>query len=181
MGRLTGPARTYEVIRYRREGQVGWLYAEPYNGAASTAFCGRLLDALRYAANQDTNAIALVGGNVAWSNGIHLGAIEAADDPRAEAWANIQRIDDVAELIFNLPRGRHVPRAQTTVAVLGSSAGAGVRSSRPASTSFSPGPPSASTTTTAPWACPARSCAAWCCRCALASRPPSSSSPTACR
>ena len=124
-GRLPGPARTYQVIRYRREGQVGWIHAEPYNGAASTAFCGRLLDAPRYAANQDTNAIALVGGKVAWSNGIHLGVIEAADDPRAEAWANIQRIDDVAELIFNLPRGRHVPRAQTTIAVLGSSAGAG--------------------------------------------------------
>ena len=102
---------------------MGWIHAEPYNGAASTAFCGRLLDALRYAADQDTNAIALVGGKVAFNNGIHLGVIEAADDPRAEAWANIRRIDDVAELIFNLPRGRHRP--QTTIAVLSSSAGAG--------------------------------------------------------
>ena len=62
---------------------------------------------------------------MAFNNGIHLGVIEAADDPRAEAWANIRRIDDVAELIFNLPRGRHLPRPQTTIAVLGSSAGAG--------------------------------------------------------
>jgi putative two-component system hydrogenase maturation factor HypX/HoxX len=31
---------------------------------------------------------------VAFNNGIHLGVIEAADDPRSEAWANIQRIDD---------------------------------------------------------------------------------------
>jgi putative two-component system hydrogenase maturation factor HypX/HoxX len=31
----------------------------------------------------------------------------------------------VAEFIFNLPRGRRVPRAQTTIAVLSSSAGAG--------------------------------------------------------
>jgi putative two-component system hydrogenase maturation factor HypX/HoxX len=104
---------------------VGWIHAEPYNGAASTAFCDRLLEALQYAANQDTTAIALVGGKVAWSNGIHLGVIEAAEDPRAEAWVNIQRIDDVAELVFNLGRGRNVPRAQTTVAVPGSSAGAG--------------------------------------------------------
>jgi putative two-component system protein, hydrogenase maturation factor HypX/HoxX len=59
---------------------------------------------------RDTTAIALVGGKVAFNNGIHLGVIEAAEDPRAEAWANIQRIDDVAELIFNLARGRHVPR-----------------------------------------------------------------------
>jgi putative two-component system protein, hydrogenase maturation factor HypX/HoxX len=123
--RPPGQARPHQVIRYRREGRVGWVHAEPYNGAASTAFCGRLLDALRYAANQDTSAIALVGGKVAFNNGIHLGVIEAADDPRAEAWANIQRIDDVAELVFNLARGRHVPRAQTTIAVLSSSAGAG--------------------------------------------------------
>ena len=117
--------RSHQVIRYRREGRVGWIHAEPYNGAASTVFCGRLLDALWYAANQNTSTIALVGGKVAWSNGIHLGVIEAADDPRVEAWANIQRIDDVAELVFNLGRGRNVPRAQTTVAVLSSSAGAG--------------------------------------------------------
>ena len=31
----------------------------------------------------------------------------------------------MAELIFNLPRGRHLPRPQTTIAVLSSSAGAG--------------------------------------------------------
>lgn len=123
--RRPGHARTHQVIRYRREGRVGWIHAEPYNGAASTAFCGRLLEALEYAANQNTTAIALVGGKVAFNNGIHLGVIEAADDPRAEAWANIQRIDDVAEFIFNLPRGRRVPRPQTTIAVLGSSAGAG--------------------------------------------------------
>ena len=123
--RPPGRAPTHQVIRYRREGQVGWIHAEPYNGAASTAFCGRLLEALQYAANQDTTAIALVGGQVAFNNGIHLGVIEAAEDPRIEAWANIQRIDDVAELIFNLPRGRQVPRAQTTIAVLSSSAGAG--------------------------------------------------------
>jgi putative two-component system hydrogenase maturation factor HypX/HoxX len=123
--RRPGHARTHQVIRYRREGRVGWIHAEPYNGAASTAFCGRLLEALQYAANQDTTAIALVGGKVAFNNGIHLGVIEAAENPRAEAWANIQRIDDVAEFIFNLPRGRHVPRAQTTIAVLSASAGAG--------------------------------------------------------
>ena len=123
--RRPGRARTHQVIRYHREGRVGWIHAEPYNGAASTAFCGRLLDAMRYAANQDTNAIALVGGKVAFNNGIHLGIIDAAEDSHAEAWANIQRIDDVAEFVFNLPRGRHLPRPQTTIAMLSSSAGAG--------------------------------------------------------
>jgi putative two-component system protein, hydrogenase maturation factor HypX/HoxX len=116
---------TYQVIRYRREGQVGWVHAEAYNGAFSTAFCQRLLAALRYAAVQDTAVVALAGGRTAWSNGMHLGVIEAAADPRAEAWANIQALDDVAELVFGLSREGRGARPQTTVAVLGASAGAG--------------------------------------------------------
>ena len=149
-----GRAPTHQVIRYRREGQVGWIHAEPYNGAASTAFCGRPLDALRYAADQDTNAIALVGGKVAFNKELPLGVIEAADDPRAEAWANIRRIDDVAELIFKLPReviGRR-PRSRCSAPPPEPAA----PSCRRASTSSWPGPPSTSTTTTAPWGCPAR-------------------------
>jgi putative two-component system hydrogenase maturation factor HypX/HoxX len=117
-------ARTHQVIRYRRIGDVGWIDATPYNGAASTAFCRGLLAVLRYAAAQDTRAIALAGGRASWSNGIHLGVIEAADDPQAEAWANINAIDDVAEMVFGLSRGVHGTR-QRTIAVLGASAGAG--------------------------------------------------------
>jgi putative two-component system protein, hydrogenase maturation factor HypX/HoxX len=123
--RSEGHARTYQPIRYRRDGQVGWIHAEAYNGAASTAFCRRLLAALRHAAKQDTSAIAVAGGKTAWSNGIHLGVIEAAADPRAEAWANIQAMDDVAELVVNLSRGHNLSRPQTTIAALSSSAGAG--------------------------------------------------------
>jgi putative two-component system protein, hydrogenase maturation factor HypX/HoxX len=122
--RRHGYPQGYQVIRYRRDGPVGWIHAEPYNGAASTAFCERLLAALRYGAAQDTAALAVAGGRSAWNNGMHLGVIEAADDPRGEAWANIQALDDVAELVFNLSRHRG-QRPQTTVAVLNSSAGAG--------------------------------------------------------
>ncbi|HEY8524793.1 MAG TPA: enoyl-CoA hydratase-related protein [Acidimicrobiales bacterium] len=117
--------RTHQVIRYQRIGPVGWIEATPYDGAASTGFCERLLAALRYAAQQDTRAIAVVGGRAAWNNGIHLGLIEAAPDPQAEAWANIQAIDDVAEFVFGLSRGRSGTRPQTTIAVLNASAGAG--------------------------------------------------------
>lgn len=113
---------TYQVIRYRRIGQVGWIDARPYNGAASTEYCRRLLAALEHAAAQDTTAIAVAGGRRAWSNGIHLGVIEAAANPAAEAWDNINAIDDVAEYVFGLSRG---PHPQTTIAVLGASAGAG--------------------------------------------------------
>jgi putative two-component system protein, hydrogenase maturation factor HypX/HoxX len=120
--RPPGSPWTHQVIRYRRRGQVGWIHAAPYNGAASTTFCRRLLATLRYAATQNTTAIALAGGRVAWSNGIHLGVIEAAADPRTEAWANINAIDDVAECVVQLSQG---PRPQTTIAALAGSAGAG--------------------------------------------------------
>jgi putative two-component system protein, hydrogenase maturation factor HypX/HoxX len=113
---------THQVIRYRKLGPVGWIDARPYNGAASTEYCRRLLDALEYAAAQDTTAIVVAGGRRAWGHGIHLSVIEAAANPAKEAWANIQKMDDVAEYVFHLSRG---PRAQTTIAVLGASAGAG--------------------------------------------------------
>ena len=51
--------------------------------------------------------------------------IEAAQDPQAEAWANIRRIDDVAEFVFGLSRGHGGLRPQRTIAVLNASAGAG--------------------------------------------------------
>jgi putative two-component system hydrogenase maturation factor HypX/HoxX len=126
---LLDPARppgdygTYQVIRYRRVGSIGWIDARPYNGAASTTFCRRLLAALQYAAAQDTTTVVMAGGPVAFSNGIHLSVIEAAADPCAEAWANIQAIDQVADYVFQL--SRDPSRPQTTIAVLGASAGAG--------------------------------------------------------
>src|SRR6266511_3816936 len=117
VARLDAP-RAYQVVRYRRVGQLGWIHAAPYNGAASTAFCGRLLAALRYAAEQDTTAIAVSGGRAAWNNGIHLRVIEAADDPRAEAWENIRRIDDVAEVADRLLE-ECLPTSPTTALRLG--------------------------------------------------------------
>ena len=70
-----------------------------YNGAMSTAQCRRLLAALRHATAQDTRVLLLRGGQP-FSNGIHLGVIDAAPDPAAEAWDNIVAIDDVcAEII----------------------------------------------------------------------------------
>ncbi|MFP3548900.1 enoyl-CoA hydratase-related protein, partial [Rhizobium sp. SIMBA_035] len=35
------------------------------------------------------------GGRGAFSNGVHLNVIQAAEVPGLEAWANIQAIDDV--------------------------------------------------------------------------------------
>jgi len=89
----------YRDIGYHRDGDVGVLDIRFYNGAMSTGQCRRLHAALRHAVAQDTRVLLLRGGEV-FSNGIHLGVIEAATDPAVEAWANIVAIDDVCQEII---------------------------------------------------------------------------------
>jgi putative two-component system protein, hydrogenase maturation factor HypX/HoxX len=89
----------YREIGYRRDGAVGIVDFRFYNGAMSTAQCHRLRTALRHAAAQDTRVLLVRGGHP-FSNGIHLGVIDAAPDPAAEAWANIVAIDDVCQEII---------------------------------------------------------------------------------
>ena len=104
-------------ITYRRSGGVGVLTFDFYNGAASTGQCHRLAAALRTAVAQDTQVLLLQGGPV-FCNGIHLGVIEARRDPAAEAWRNINAIDDVCREIITCTR-------QLVVAAVGGNAGAG--------------------------------------------------------
>jgi len=53
------------------------------------------LDAYRFAKSRATRVIVLMGGADFFSNGIHLNVIEAAPDPAAESWANINAMDDL--------------------------------------------------------------------------------------
>jgi putative two-component system hydrogenase maturation factor HypX/HoxX len=121
-GRLTGVPDAgdnagYREIGYHRDGPVGVLTFQFYNGAMSTEQCRRLHAALRHATAQDTRVLLLRGGEV-FSNGIHLGVIEAAADPCLEAWDNIQAIDDVC--------GRTIGcTGQLTVSAFAGNAGAG--------------------------------------------------------
>ena len=113
---ISGPGG-YREIGYRRDGPVGLLDFRFYNGAMSTAQCRRLCAALRHATAQDTRVLLLRGGQP-FSNGLHLGVIDAAPDPAAEAWDNIVAIDDVcAEIITCVD--------QLVVCGLSGSAGAG--------------------------------------------------------
>jgi putative two-component system hydrogenase maturation factor HypX/HoxX len=107
----------FREIRYRRAGPVGVLSYDFYNGAMSTADCRRLLTALRRAAARDTRVLVIDGGET-FSNGIHLGVIETAADPAAEAWRNINAIDDVCREIITCTR-------QLVVAAVAGNAGAG--------------------------------------------------------
>jgi putative two-component system hydrogenase maturation factor HypX/HoxX len=111
------PGTGYREITYHRHGPVGVVGFDFYNGAMSTAQCHRLAAALRAAAVQDTSVLVLRGGQF-FSNGIHLNVIEARPDAAAEAWRNINAINDVCREIITCTH-------QLVVTAIGGNAGAG--------------------------------------------------------
>ncbi|MCX5425839.1 enoyl-CoA hydratase-related protein [Streptomyces sp. NBC_00078] len=92
--------RTWSDIRYREDGNVGFLSFSFPGGAMSTEQCRRLLDAYLEACARPTSVLVLGGERDFFSNGIHLNVIEAADDCAAESWANINAIDDLVEAVL---------------------------------------------------------------------------------
>jgi len=101
--KLAGVAETegnWRDIRYEEKNGVGTLHFEFYNGAMSTAQCGRLLQAYQEAIRRDTKVIVLAGGADFWSNGLHLNLIEAADSPADESWCNINAMNGLARAIL---------------------------------------------------------------------------------
>jgi len=90
----------YAPIRYEEDGPVGFLHFAFYNGAMSTTQCEALRNAYVRALVRPTRVLVLMGGPDYWSNGIHLGLIEAADSPADESWRNINAIDDLARDII---------------------------------------------------------------------------------
>jgi putative two-component system hydrogenase maturation factor HypX/HoxX len=84
----------------------------------STVQCQRLAVALRAARARPTRVLVLLGGEEFWSNGIHLGTIEAAPDPADESWRNINAIDDVCREVLSFPD-------RLVISVLRGNAGAG--------------------------------------------------------
>ncbi|MFG2196532.1 enoyl-CoA hydratase-related protein [Streptomyces sp. NPDC048639] len=110
--------RTWSDVRYDESGPVGFLRFSFPGGAMSTDRCRRLLTAYRFACSRPTDVVVLGGARDFFSNGIHLGVIEAADDPAAESWANIQAMDDLVEEILTTTD-------RLVVAALGGNAAAG--------------------------------------------------------
>lgn len=102
---------------YERDGDVGFLTIRSYSGAMYTQQCRRLTDAVRKALVEDTKVLVVRGTEHAFSNGIHLGVIEAAQDPAAEAWDNIRAIDELCLAIAEAE--------QLTIAAFTANAGAG--------------------------------------------------------
>ncbi|MGW0765433.1 enoyl-CoA hydratase-related protein [Streptomyces sp. NPDC002676] len=96
----SGGRRTWSDIRYREQGPVGVLSFSFPGGAMSTGQCVRLLDAYRAACTRPTTVLVLGGQRDFFSNGIHLNVIEAASDPAAESWANINAMNDLVEAVL---------------------------------------------------------------------------------
>jgi putative two-component system hydrogenase maturation factor HypX/HoxX len=99
LGTGEGP-NTFRELRYQERNGVGWLSFDFLNGAMSVDQCGRLRDAYRAVAAGPAKVIVLAGGREFWSNGMHLGVIEAATSPADASWANINAIDDIAREIL---------------------------------------------------------------------------------
>ncbi|WP_328966445.1 enoyl-CoA hydratase-related protein [Streptomyces sp. NBC_00239] len=112
-----GP-RTWSDIGYREEGGAGFLSFSFPGGAMGTDHCRRLLGAYRAACARPTSVLVLGGGRDFFSNGIHLGVIEAAADPAEESWANINAMDDLVEAVLTTTD-------RLVVAALGGNAAAG--------------------------------------------------------
>jgi len=108
----------YQPIRYVEQGAIGYLSFELYSGAMGSAQCEALLDAYRAALRRPTRLLVLMGGADYWSNGIHLGQIEAAASPADESWRNINAIDDLARAVIETTD-------RVVVAALRMNAGAG--------------------------------------------------------
>jgi putative two-component system hydrogenase maturation factor HypX/HoxX len=111
-------ASTFRDISYRETNGVGWLAFDFLNGAMSAEQCRRLLEAYRYAAARPTKVLVLAGGREFWSNGMHLGVIEAAASPADASWANINAIDDIAREVL-------LTADKVVIAALEGNAGAG--------------------------------------------------------
>jgi putative two-component system hydrogenase maturation factor HypX/HoxX len=110
--------RTYRQISYRESGVVGYLEFCFPAGAMSTGQCRRLLAAYRHAQARPVKVIVLGGPRDFFANGIHLNVIQAADDPAAESWRNINAMDDLVQAILT-------NTGQLTVAALAGNAAAG--------------------------------------------------------
>jgi putative two-component system hydrogenase maturation factor HypX/HoxX len=110
---------TYREIVCEERGGVGYLHFDFYNGAMNADQCNRLREAyIDLRSRPYMGVLVLMGGTDYFSNGIHLNLIEAAEDPAAESWRNLQAIDDLVREIIET-------QTHIVISALGGDAGAG--------------------------------------------------------
>jgi putative two-component system protein, hydrogenase maturation factor HypX/HoxX len=92
----------YANISYEQSGDVGYLDFAFYNGAMSVSDCRALQGAIEAARAHKARALVLTGGEDYWSNGLHLGMIEAAESPAEESWLNINAMNDCVRALLDI-------------------------------------------------------------------------------
>jgi putative two-component system hydrogenase maturation factor HypX/HoxX len=108
---------TFKEITFRRDGAVGYLGFNFYNGAMSSEQCIRLKYAIE-ALKDDVDLLVLTGGENFFSNGIHLTILEDSEKQGEDGWSNINAMN-------NLIRSILFCDDILTVASFGANAGAG--------------------------------------------------------
>jgi putative two-component system hydrogenase maturation factor HypX/HoxX len=98
----TGDLSSENCVSYEQAGDIGYLRFEFYNGAMSVADCRALQAAIGSACAHKARALVLTGGQDYWSNGLHLGLIEAAESPAEESWRNINAMNDCVRALLNI-------------------------------------------------------------------------------
>jgi putative two-component system hydrogenase maturation factor HypX/HoxX len=108
---------TFKEITFLKEGRVGYLGFDFYNGAMSAEQCIRLKYALE-ALREEVDLLVLTGGKNFFSNGIHLTILEDSRKQGEDGWSNINAMN-------NLVRSILFSDDLLTVAAFGANAGAG--------------------------------------------------------
>lgn len=111
-------ARRQPDVHYEQVGDVGYLYFSFHNGAMGVEDCRALEAAIIEARQAEARALVLMGGPDYWSNGIHLGLIEAAASAADESWRNIEAMNDCVRALLETDD-------RLVVAALRGNAGAG--------------------------------------------------------
>lgn len=108
----------YPGVRYEQASDVGYLHFPFLNGAMGVEDCRALEAAIVEARGEKARALVLMGGPDYWSNGLHLGLIEAAASAADESWRNIEAMNDCVRALLEIDD-------RIVVAALRGNAGAG--------------------------------------------------------
>ena len=107
---------TFKEITFEKQGRIGYLGFDFYNGAMSSQQCIRLKYAVE-TLSEEVEILVLKGGENFFSNGIHLTILEDSKKQGEDGWSNINAMNNLIKAILFCDK--------VTVASFSTNAGAG--------------------------------------------------------
>ena len=107
---------TFKEITFEKQGRIGYLGFDFYNGAMSSQQCIRLKYSVE-TLSEEVEILVLKGGENFFSNGIHLTMLEDSKKQSEDGWSNINAMNNLIKAILFCDK--------VTVASFGTNAGAG--------------------------------------------------------